>query len=253
MQAKAESFFHYTRSFESLTQILSSKFFWPRYCLEDFTWLREGTPFWAFPMCSFCDIPFSRVESHTNVYGRYGIGLHRSWGINVGLNPVLYVNENSVLSEHLNKVLSLGKNKDVDGNLLDIEAFDAALGIFSFIKPTTGRTLRANRLVAVDFHLECEWRWVPCHFSHQSFYEEQFIVSPEEFNDQNFLTAAHAVTREFGLIFSPGDIAYMVVNTNQEVAALVDFIENTFAAVLSPQNLKVLFTKITSLEMLSDV
>lgn len=253
MLSKAKTFFHYTGSFDKLTSILRSGFFWPRFCLEDYSWLEDGTPSWAFPMCSFCDIPFSRIESHTALYGEYGIGLRQDWGVKNGLNPVMYINPTSTLAKDLRAVLYKGKLVDEMGRLVDEFAFDAALSVFSHIKPISGLSYRTTPPTQTEFHLECEWRWVPCDLRRGCFYEGKFLVAPDEFRDASFIENAHAETYKFGLPFSLFDLTYLIVRDTDEVARLVEFLEQNFGSVLTPQQLKVLFTRITCLQILTDL
>lgn len=47
-------------------------------------------------MVSFCDIPLTRADEHRGKYGKFAIGLMKSWGDKNGLNPVLYLKSDSL-------------------------------------------------------------------------------------------------------------------------------------------------------------
>jgi hypothetical protein len=51
-------------------------------------------------MISFCDIPLKTVAQY-NKYGSYGIGLKKEWGIKNKLNPILYMEKNSTLTDSM--------------------------------------------------------------------------------------------------------------------------------------------------------
>ena len=46
----------------------------------------------AFPMISFCDLPFSEFADYITKYGGYSIGMSKDWGMRNGFNPVWYCN-----------------------------------------------------------------------------------------------------------------------------------------------------------------
>lgn len=52
-----------------------------------------------YPIASFCEIPLTRIENHTNNYGLYGIGLKRSWKEKYKLSPVIYVEKESSINK----------------------------------------------------------------------------------------------------------------------------------------------------------
>ena len=105
-----DSLFHFTPCLNNLLGILD-KTFYPRYCYENFELTRRMTQLieWvhlidaALPMVCFCDIPLSQLVNHIRIYGRYGLGMSKEWGIRERLNPVIYFNKNS----HLAKLLSV--------------------------------------------------------------------------------------------------------------------------------------------------
>ena len=62
----------------------------------------------AIPMISFCDIPLTRIHSHSKRYGRFAIGINKEYLCHLYeefINPVLYVESNSVMDaiKHLSR------------------------------------------------------------------------------------------------------------------------------------------------------
>lgn len=87
---------------------------------------------YAIPMISFCDIPLTRVECHSQRYGKFAIGISKDYLCEVYsefINPVLYADSTSVISafKHLTrsqgiaiKCLSLLSQYNVNFNANDI-------------------------------------------------------------------------------------------------------------------------------------
>lgn len=50
----------------------------------------------AFPMVSFCDLPFSEIGDYLKKYGGYSIGLSREWGIKNFFSTVWYCEPSSL-------------------------------------------------------------------------------------------------------------------------------------------------------------
>src|SRR5215467_12077450 len=107
----ANSLFHFTPTLINLTSILKN-YFYPRYCLESWTvifetsqdLLLDRTLEFAFPMTCFCDIPLSQITNHSNIYGKYAIGLTKDWGMKNKINPVLYAYKDSMTTTLLEKI-----------------------------------------------------------------------------------------------------------------------------------------------------
>jgi hypothetical protein len=161
MPLSANSLFHFTSTKDALYGILNQTFrlF---YCKEEFT--LGGKPFSVrVPMVSFCDIPLSAIKNHINSYGSYGLGLSKDWGKREKLNPVLYVEQDSLLSRSceraLNRfVLEEGKTKEVtDADRL------AVLDLLRYIKNYQGDLKRSDGAYTPDYRFsdEREWRYVP--------------------------------------------------------------------------------------------
>ena len=81
--------FHFTNR-EALYQILSGDFkvSYAREKIIGPTQVRE----FAVPMVSFCDLKLSELKYFLQ-YGKFGIGLSKTWANNNSLNPVMYMNK----------------------------------------------------------------------------------------------------------------------------------------------------------------
>jgi hypothetical protein len=52
-------------------------------------------------MVSFCDDPLSLAKDQIESYGSYAIGMTKEWGILNNLNPVVYIEKNSLLAKDI--------------------------------------------------------------------------------------------------------------------------------------------------------
>ena len=97
MSLSTNSVIHYTDSLSNIKGILKNGFR-IKYCLETFI-SKESYFSGAFAMVSFCDIPLSETKNHIKSYGGYGIGLSKEWATENGMNPVLYIDKDSIVGE----------------------------------------------------------------------------------------------------------------------------------------------------------
>ena len=96
----ANTLFHFTRTRETLINILKTRFY-PRLSLEEnFFFSKMGDKI-AYPMVCFCDIPLSQIKNHTNSYGKYAIGLKKEWAQKNGISPILYTHKDSFITKNL--------------------------------------------------------------------------------------------------------------------------------------------------------
>jgi hypothetical protein len=56
-------------------------------------------------MISFCDIPLSLAKDQIERYGSYAIGMSKAWGIKNYLNPVVYIEKDSLLAKDIQTTL----------------------------------------------------------------------------------------------------------------------------------------------------
>lgn len=236
MKPKADNLFHFTKSLDILKLILENGI-QPKYCLEDFEWFGWNTnKYLAYPMSCFCDIPLSRITEHTNFYGNYGIGLSKNWGYKNNLVPVVYSPPDGDMLK-LAKFLFLINLPD-DMEKTEKELNPKIFKLLSLIKPIHGKMIISSEVIEKEFYQENEWRFVP---------NINNMLSEKEFNKNK--EKANEKLLEHTLYFSPQDIRYLFVKDDNDIPALVDFINEKLGK--HPHNdLKILMSRIVSLKSL---
>ena len=94
----SDKLYHFTHKLEYLESILMNGFY-PRCSMENyhfiFDQLNGGEAFIGHCMVCFCDLPVELQKDHKISYGKYGIAMTKTWGMEKGISPVMYVHENS--------------------------------------------------------------------------------------------------------------------------------------------------------------
>lgn len=115
-KVQADTLFSFTSAVEYLIGYLQKSMISPRYCDENISYLgiRKIKKI-AFPMKCFCDINLHRLEDHLAWYGYYGIAFSKEWGMQNKIQPVQYINPDSVLckdfSSSFKKALKIDPTK----------------------------------------------------------------------------------------------------------------------------------------------
>ena len=152
MKYASSSFFHYTRSLDAIKHILEGGFC-RFYCLEEL-YSKKGAPVnhIGIPMVCFCDIPLDFISA--NNYGKYVIGMKRTWGFNNNLLPVFYYpNNKGCLSTK--SVIAAAKA------FLENPKNTAAYSILGFAKPMKKIAASSKaKPYPRNNYLEREWRKV---------------------------------------------------------------------------------------------
>jgi hypothetical protein len=217
MTSKAQSLFHLTQEFNTLKSILKSKLFWPRYCLEDYSWLFPRPL--AFPMVCFCDIPLARLRNHVISYGHYGLALTKEWGITSGLNPLLYINGKSPFCERIKAAFNsiLMPNGNVIG-----KGIPSAFSFISYMKPHAGKDMKLPERPQKTFYEESEWRYVP----NATAISARFAIMTEDiYNDIFKLNEWNQrVIKDASLLFDYSNIRYIFVHTQLDKMECIKYI-----------------------------
>ncbi|CAM2772095.1 abortive infection system antitoxin AbiGi family protein [Rariglobus hedericola] len=239
--AKTSSLFHFTKNVGTIQSILKNGF-WPTLSLEDQTWLNQSH--WAFPVVCFCDIPISRLTSHLNYYGNYGIGMSQEWAIEQGLSPVVYINSNSPFAGALHALANQKKKKSRN----DFAAMAFTLG---HTKPLKGKDKRNGRNhVHRNFYEECEWRYVPP----IDIRSGSAPIDEKTYRNKKIRGQINeSLKANYALEVKPEDIRYILLSKESEIPEMCDYFTR-WLGHHSADSLKVLMTKIISVErILSDV
>lgn len=193
----ANTLFHFVKEMDYLKNILVNMAIVPRYCIEDIDYLnleignKKINKIAVLQKC-FCDIPIHKIKTrcflkgngemfealstdekyqverncaHTDFYGEYAIAFSKKWGEKNNLQPIQYLNPQSLLAKSFVTVFNNVIELD---DLLD-EISDYINQKLAFIKPLRGTMQRQFSKGSLEttieffknFHDEQEWRYVP--------------------------------------------------------------------------------------------
>jgi hypothetical protein len=232
----------------------------------------------AIPMVCFCDIPLSSIRNHINVYGRYAIGLSKEWGKKKHISPVMYALSNSISAKVIRKSLSTiekcihKSNKHVQtlysnnptytqdkkDRLIDILSDELArvdsglLDIMAFTKNYMGTFFRNGKPYRnVCFYDEREWRYVPdgrflFELEIPSYIRKQECLDADRRHQANLRLERCECMLKFG----PPDIRYIIVAKHEEILPMVDSIYQIKGHNYSDNDLRLLTTRIISMEQI---
>jgi len=171
-----------------------------------------------------------------------------NWGLGKKLNPVIYLNHDTSLSESLKLAfkgaIALNKSHDKSDDL------ESMRKIAAYIKPLMGYP-KKNQFK--EYYQEDEWRYVPINKDIQP-----YILGRDYKKDKQRLNKI--AQEKVCLKFHPNNIRYIFVETDFNAEDLVDFIEDNISDILLQSGTKdtpfrefwkkMLFTKIVVLEEL---
>ena len=241
MAISTNSIIHYTGSYDILTSILREGFR-VKYCLEHVD-LGSGSSRAAHPMISFCDIPLSDSAQHFAAYGRYGIGLSKSWATSNGVNPVIYVDQHSLFAICLWALIT--ERRKSDSNLTEGQK-SQILQIKSYTKNYSG-PLKRKSINKKDyrFYDEREWRLVPdakmLNGAPFSIGSSVYHKKKDEYNER--LSALR-------IAFAPADVSYIIVKDTSQIPKMTNFIRSHYSSICTAAQLDILLSKICSTEQI---
>lgn len=222
----ANTLFYYTSKLNYLWDILNKMTFIPRYCVEDIKYLNftdlDGKPIdsIAFPMVCFCDIKLHMIGKHKEEYGSFAIGLKKDWGERRNIQPIQYINPNSVYCEQITKsYVKLMKNS------MQEEITDFFMSFLFHSKPLMG-VQKGNIEKYINFHDEKEWRYVPFNIE----FPDDFTfmeMNPDDLwkTSQKGICDSLKLIPEIQLKFDADDLNYIIVEKEEDSLEIWNRIE----------------------------
>lgn len=242
MAISSNSIIHFTATKEALQGILSENFRL-KYCKESIDWMGT-TSVIHVPMVSFCDIPLSQVKSHIDSYGAYGIGLTREWAVRSRLNPVLYVEANSFLSESYKRSLQRIGTHGTHGHTNEWKLLS---NISRYMKNYEGTLKRVGRESIENYRFsdEREWRYVPPISD-----DHEMLYTASQFSDLPTKQLAEKSIEGKRLAFSPNDIKYIILRQENEIDGFIRFLEDVKGAGYTLFEVRRLLTRILTADQI---
>lgn len=235
----SDSLFHLDKRLDLMVAALERKSFTLNYVEEDFSFLNiEGLDKVAFAMLCFCDIPIDgpRIKPHSELYGKFGLGLTKEWGRRVGVQPIHYLPESSPFVNDLKDTLSTGFALDYDAASPDAQRLaDFLPTVLAYAKPLWGYEFGRDYC----YEDECEWRYVP---SALPLGLEVFIPSPTAAELDDYRKTLWR-RETFGLEFEYSDITCIFASSEADTITYIQAINKLDIPNLDKDILK---TKIRS-------
>lgn len=244
MALSSNSIIHFTGKKAALRGILEGNFK-IKYCREAIKFTNSA-PSLGVPMVSFCDIPLSEVKEHIGKYGNYGIGLTKEWAARKKLNPVMYLQAGSLLSESLRQILVRRHHKKRES----IEEDEALINIARYSKNYEGDLDRIGKPTIVNYRYsdEREWRYVPPLSDAQELILSEIILS----NADEKKKADRALS-DLRLVFEPDDIRYIIIKDESEIGYFIDVLRRAKGKTYPAHDIERLSTRIlTTSQIITD-
>ena len=166
------------------------------------------------------------------LYGGYGIAFSKQWGIEKGIQPLQYVNKDSILCKDFSKAFRHAISADYEDpthNYMQTHMY--------YMKPIQGMMPRNGEDLNKNFTDEQEWRYIP---NVSEIGLPQAIIDDDMagLENCNDTIVDHDVC---WLKFTPNDIKYIIVQTNDEFEKLCNLIDD---AAFAPDVKRKLFSRI---------
>lgn len=210
-----------------LLKAIEDQELWARYHLEKLPVNGKKIGYLA-PIKCFCDIPLGAAKAHMEQYGRYGLGINKSYLLdNHNLTPLVYLPNDR---KHVRKLFYESNREALINNPL-LPYFKKYKGKDYFKDDNGNRVERMKK-----FYDEREWRYVPKGASAKVIlYKDQDDV--EEIENK----ANDVKDQQHYLPFVISSIEYIILRNNDEIEDLLKIID---ALKISTIERNVLITKI---------
>lgn len=204
----SESLFHFIKKIDWLLEILESKSFQARYVYEN---MPEAEYKAGIAMKCFCDIPLGVIKKHMNSYGKFGIGVRKTYARRKYITPVIYFHDNS--DTYYRYISTINKN-DIFGN---------QFSLFPYFKVDSRTTTNPDGKKTTErFYDEREWRYVA---------GKAYLIDCTNLNDEDIKIKLELANnklvkerKDFLLPFEFADITYIFVQYEKDVDKVIETI-----------------------------
>jgi hypothetical protein len=248
MVVNTQTLIHFTENIDNLFSILEGDFY-SFMSLEDYSIISDfdDRNRAGIPITCFCDIPLHLVKDHMAEYGKYGVGLSKEWGMNAGLNPVIYLKENSALQKSIYEIKEhLFYGESNIGKFTEKDRLTWEL--LTYIKPYNGISHKTGKPKV--FYDECEWRFSPGIYNVYERTKKLPILFEDRFYKEKDLF--NSILKDFPLKYKPSDIKYLIVESEDDILPIISKIEEIKALKYGPDELKILKSKIIPAQYMLD-
>ncbi|HEV7351293.1 abortive infection system antitoxin AbiGi family protein [Telluribacter sp.] len=210
-------------------------------------------------------------------YLGYAIGLSKEWAVTKRMNPLIYIAHNSHLAQslvyqhkldQLKKIESWPPNINIDPPVVYYPPvpIDLDKGIiqdqygnqfptsYLYVKPVSKINYHIGKEYPVRYQDEKEWRYIPDDaciiYDKQRLFSSNHAIFYESFNTNRDRALKEVSDKYDNLTFSHQDITHIIVGKNEEIPAIQREIELVYGSVASPDELRLLYSKVTSYETL---
>lgn len=228
----ANSLFRFWKDPKWLFDAIEKNAMIPRYYPETVDYLDIDIFQIAYPMICFCDINFHKLGEHMKLYGGYGIAFSKQWGIQKGIQPLQYINKDSILCKDFSKAFRYALTAEYDDpthNYMQTHMY--------YMKPIQGMMPRDGAELNKNFTDEREWRYIP-NVSELDLPQAVIDDDMAGLENCNDTIVCHDAC---WLKFAPEDIKYIIVQTNEEFEKLCALIEGKS---IQPEVKRKLFSRI---------
>ncbi len=203
----SESLFHFIQKLDWLLEILENKSFQARYVYEN---TLEAEYKAGIAMKCFCDIPLGVIKIHMNRYGKFGIGIRKSFAKKNYITPVIYFHSNS---DTYYRYISTISKEDIFGN---------RFSLFPYFKVESRTTVSIDKKKKTTerFYDEREWRFVAGDVIDCTHLTE--INIKVKLDEENYILSSKR--QDFLLRFEFSDITYIFVQYEKDVDKVIETI-----------------------------
>lgn len=216
----ANTLFRFFRDIDYLLNSIEKNAMIPRYYIENVEYLKIDMNQIAYPMICFCDITIHRLGEHMDFYGKYGIAFSKKWGIMKGIQPLQYINKNSILRQDFSEAFKTSIEEEKED-----PATNFLLTQMYYMKPIEGTMPRDGRNINKNFTDECEWRYIP----NVSVIDLPQVVTENNIASIDVLNRTISEKNNVWLKFDFDDIKYIILQNNQDFEKLNEHLDGCIA------------------------